>query len=94
MAWPPTEETLLMFVSEVMESCVVRNNWRKDFMVLCYLDRPNVLHFSPKYFAKTRYVRRAYTVDDRELELIVGEAYSVDDVVRVEDLSWVRYRYF
>ena len=75
------------------ELCRSQQLWKGlQGAVLCYLDRPNV-HFNPKYFAKTRYVQRAYTVDDCNLELIVGEAYSVDDVVRVEDLN-LRCHYF
>ena len=66
--WPPTEEQM----EDVAVSALNRSQ-DKDVKVLVYWDNPTIMIFDPIHFARTDYVEKKYTCDERSVEVIIGK---------------------
>ena len=66
--WPPTEEQIKDIASSALNSSNV-----SEVKVLVYWDNPTVMIFDPIHFARTDYVEKKYTFDERSVEVIIGK---------------------
>ena len=67
-SWPPAEDHILNIARSALNS-----SQKKDVSVLVYWDNPTMMIFDPFHYAKTEYVERKFTCNDRSVYVIIGK---------------------
>ena len=66
--WPPNEDQIMTIASQALDQS---ND--KDVKVLVYWENnPNLMIFNPFHFAKTDYIRKKYSHNERTVEVNIG----------------------
>ena len=66
--WPPTKDQIMDIASSALDT-----SQDKDVNVLVYWDNPELMIFEPIHFAKTKYIRKKYTHNERSIEVTIGK---------------------
>lgn len=67
-SWPPDEDKIKDIVISALDI-----SHDKDVKVLVYWDNPTLIIFDPIHFARTDYVRKKYTCNERSIEINIGK---------------------
>ena len=68
VSWPPNEDQIMTIASSALDQS---ND--KDVKVLVYWENnPNLMIFNPFSFAKTDYIKKKYSHNERTVEVNIG----------------------
>ena len=66
--WPPNEDQIMTIASQALDQ-----SRDKDVKVLVYWENnPNLMIFNPFHFAKTDYIKKKYSHNERTVEVNIG----------------------
>lgn len=66
--WPPNEDEIIN-----LASFALNYSQNKNVKVLVYWNDPTKMIFEPTHFAHTKYIRKNFEHNERQVEVIIGK---------------------